>query len=48
MVGNAQPDLIEWVKSQEPNTDSQSRLFVSAKNEAYGILDGIKHFGYET
>lgn len=47
VVGNAQPDLIKWVDSQRINGGSESRLFLSTEKEAYGILDGIKNFGYE-
>lgn len=46
VVGNAQPDLKDWVETQLGNGDSPSRLWVATKHEAYGILEGLQHFGF--
>ncbi|GMH38515.1 hypothetical protein BSKO_06399 [Bryopsis sp. KO-2023] len=47
VVGNAQPDLKDWVETQLGNGDSPSRLWVATKHEAYGILEGLQHFGFK-
>ena len=51
-VGNAQPDLLKWVEQQrrvEPpsnNPNDKERLFLAAKHEALGILEGLQRLGY--
>lgn len=45
VVGNAQPDLKQWVAQQKNGRDS-SRLWMSSKPEALGILEGLEHFGF--
>ena len=51
-VGNAQPDLLQWVDQQRriqpPSeiTSGKERLFVASKHEALGILEGLQRLGY--
>jgi hypothetical protein len=49
VVGNAQPDLIQWVQEQKSKSsesgDIEKRLFVASKPEALGILEGLKAHG---
>eukprot|EP00803_Ostreobium_quekettii_P004176 evm.model.scf_87.1 EVM.evm.TU.scf_87.1 scf_87:8029-14871(-) len=45
VVGNAQQDLKEWVAQQKNGRDG-SRLWMSTKPEALGILEGLEHFGF--
>jgi hydroxymethylpyrimidine pyrophosphatase-like HAD family hydrolase len=48
VVGNAQPDLKEWVqqhKSDASPIEGKQRLYTSKKHEAYGILEGLEYYG---
>ena len=48
VVGNAQPDLLKWVEEQrlvEPLNGEKPRLYVAAKHEAQGILEGLMELG---
>ena len=46
VVGNAQPDLLQWVNSTQlrPSDDSP-RLLVTNAHMAHGILEGLQTFG---
>ncbi|GAX82355.1 hypothetical protein CEUSTIGMA_g9784.t1 [Chlamydomonas eustigma] len=53
VVGNAQPDLMQWVQEQQKqsvesrgNSNDVRRLFVASKPEALGILEGLKAHGF--
>lgn len=50
VVGNAQPDLVKWleqhVQTDESPLQGKQRLLKASKHEAYGILEGLKYFGY--
>ncbi|MEW5316387.1 MAG: hypothetical protein WDW38_007764 [Sanguina aurantia] len=51
VVGNAQPDLLSWVKSRRlmeaaPPPGTPSRLLLATKHEAYGILEGLEALGF--
>ena len=50
VVGNAQPDLRQWVDQQEPGGGAgpggKKRLYVAGKHEALGILEGLEYWGY--
>ena len=46
VVGNAQPDLLQWVaqrRSEEPG--AEGRLLVTGAHEARGILEGLQRLG---
>ena len=46
VVGNAQPDLLQWVKStQLKPDDKEARLLVTRAHMAHGILEGLQTFG---
>ena len=48
VVGNAQPDLKEWVqqhKSDASPIEGKQRLYTSEKHEARGILEGLEYWG---
>ncbi|WIA20655.1 hypothetical protein OEZ85_005031 [Tetradesmus obliquus] len=48
VVGNAQPDLVQWLEqhvSDESPLPGKQRLLRSKGNEAYGILEGLEYFG---
>ena len=44
VVSNAQPDLLDWVEAQK--AANGDRLYVASKPEAYGILQGLRKFGF--
>lgn len=49
VVGNAQPDLVQWLQQHvqdESPLQGKQRLLKASKHEAYGILEGLKYFGY--
>lgn len=50
VVGNAQPDLVAWLQAHVQQDASplqgKQRLLKASKHEAYGILEGLKYFGY--
>lgn len=49
VVGNAQPDLVTWLQQHvqdESPLQGKQRLLKANKHEAYGILEGLKYFGY--
>ena len=49
VVGNAQLDLVAWLQQHvqdESPLPGKQRLLKAGKHEAYGILEGLKYFGY--
>lgn len=47
-VGNSQPDLVTWLeqhKAEPSPLPGKQRLFRAQRHEAYGILEGLQHFG---
>ena len=49
VVGNAQPDLVEWLKEykDESGNGHQLRLFTAEQHRALGILEGLEQFGFK-
>jgi phosphoserine phosphatase len=48
VVGNAQPDLVQWLEqhtSDESPLPGKQRLLRTKAHEAYGILEGLEYFG---
>ncbi|KAF6259195.1 sucrose-6F-phosphate phosphohydrolase-domain-containing protein [Scenedesmus sp. NREL 46B-D3] len=48
VVGNAQPDLLQWLEqhvSDESPLPGKQRLLRTEAHEAYGILEGLEYFG---
>mmetsp|Transcript_13029 Transcript_13029/g.39460 ORF Transcript_13029/g.39460 Transcript_13029/m.39460 type:complete len:458 (-) Transcript_13029:370-1743(-) len=49
VVGNAQRELLEWLVEQRGRSDhDRSRLLLTDRNRAYGILEGLAHYGFLT
>jgi phosphoserine phosphatase len=49
VVGNAQPDLVQWLQQHvqdESPMPGKQRLLKASKHEAYGILEGLSYFAY--
>mmetsp|Transcript_33865 Transcript_33865/g.73291 ORF Transcript_33865/g.73291 Transcript_33865/m.73291 type:complete len:117 (+) Transcript_33865:3-353(+) len=42
IVGNAQPDLLDWY---EKNGRNNERVYYAKESTAGGILEGLQHFG---
>lgn len=52
VVGNAQPDLREWLETRRqsepaPAPGMPPRLLLTTQHEAYGILEGLKLLGFK-
>ena len=50
VVGNAQPDLVEWAAAQgggggEEGGKEGGRLYVAKAGHAWGVIEGLQHFG---
>lgn len=46
VVGNAQPDLLQWVNDTQLSVQKdRARLLVTTAHMAYGILEGLQAFG---
>jgi hypothetical protein len=46
VVGNAQPDLVQWVaQRRREEAGAEGRLLVAQAHEALGILEGLQRLG---
>ena len=47
IVGNAQPDLLDWLQSREGQEGLvSSRVVKATRHEAWGILEGLQRLGF--
>jgi sucrose-6-phosphatase len=46
IVGNSQPDLLDWLAAQRQQGVDDGRLVLTGKARARGILEGLAHFGF--
>ena len=46
VVGNAEPDLKEWLLTGKKDLAGPDRLYIADSNMAMGILEGVRHFGF--
>lgn len=46
VVGNAEPDLKEWLLTEKRELAGPSRLYIAEANMAKGIMEGVQHFGF--
>ena len=46
VVANAEPDLKQWLLEEKAQLAGEERLHIAERDMAWGILEGIKRFGF--